>query len=65
MATTYIARDYTDQLGQLNFVIHMKSLKEKEKKAAERRESEARRQHRTSLYCPTLGTERFAFFTTF
>jgi len=52
VATTYTARDYTDQFGQLNFVIHMQSLKEKEKKAAERRESEARRQHRTDTSRP-------------
>ena len=32
MTTFYTARDYTDQFANLNFIINMKSLKEKEKK---------------------------------
>ena len=29
VATTYTAREYTDQFGQLNFIITMRSLKVK------------------------------------
>merc|ERR1711974_425006 len=31
VTTFYTARDYTDQFANLNFIINMKSLKEKEK----------------------------------
>jgi len=33
VTTFYTARDYTDQFANLNFIINMRSLKEKEKKA--------------------------------
>jgi len=33
VTTFYTARDYTDQFANLNFIINMKSLKDKEKKA--------------------------------
>ena len=35
VTTFYTARDYTDQFANLNFIINMKSLKEKEKKEKE------------------------------
>lgn len=44
VATTYTAREFTDQFGQLNFIITMRSLKEREYR---KRDSSGRR-HRTS-----------------
>lgn len=48
VATTYTARDFTDQFGQLNFIIQMKSLREKDRT---RERSESRR-HRTPSRAP-------------
>ena len=39
MTTFYTARDYTDQFANLNFIINMKSLKEKEKEKKDRAEA--------------------------
>ena len=39
MTTFYTARDYTDQFANLNFIINMKSLKEKEKEKKEKSSS--------------------------
>jgi len=46
VATTYTAREYTDQFGQLNFIITMRSLKEKEYKKKE--SSSSSRRHRST-----------------
>merc|ERR1719204_2528786 len=39
VTTFYTARDYTDQFANLNFIINMKSLKEKEKEKKEKSSS--------------------------
>jgi len=53
VATTYTAREYTDQFGQLNFIITMRSLKEKEHKKRDSSSSRPRHRPNTSRPPPT------------
>jgi hypothetical protein len=47
VATTYTARDFTDQFANLNFIIKMRSLKEGSRRSSSRSSSRSRRRSRS------------------